>query len=189
MKNNTTFMRKTKSKVFRPIMAIAIGLSIFLSCSESVEDGPQILSEMEVNGQTYALGGGILVDWQEVNNGAADYDLVLYSEGIVINQEGQPENAGAFILFDINSYSASGFEGGTFTFDTERKPGAISGGYVVTDYDGNPNATPNAIYIASGTVSVNLNGGSYNVSFSATTLDGGAINGNYVGELPEQSNN
>lgn len=189
MKNNTTFTRKTGIKVFRPIMALAICLSIFLSCSESVEDGPQILSEMEVNGQTYSLGGGILVDWKEVNNGAADYDLVLYTEGIVINQEGQPENAGAFILFDINSYSANGFEGGTFTFNTERKPGAISGGYLVTDYDGNPNATPNAIYIASGTVDVNLNGDSYNVSFSASTIDGDSVNGRYVGELPEQSNN
>lgn len=189
MKNNTTYTWKTGITVFQPIMVLTIGLSVFLSCSESVEDGPQILNEMEFNGQTYSLGGGILVDWEEVNNGAADYDLVLYSEGIVINQEGQPENAGAFILFDINSYSASGFEGGTFTFDTERKSGAISGGYVVTDYDGNPNATPNAIYVASGTVEVKLNGDSYDVSFSATTLDGGGVNGSYIGELPEQSNN
>lgn len=189
MKNNTTFISQIKGKVCRSFMALAIGLSVFLSCSESVEDGPQILNEMEVNGQTYALGGGILVDWKEVNNGSADYDLVLYSEGIVINQEGQPENAGSFILFDLNSYSANGFEGGTFTFDNERKPGTISGAFLVTDFNGDPNSTPNAIYLASGTVDVTLNGAVYTVNFTATTIDGAAVSGTYIGELPEQSNN
>ncbi|MCE7990321.1 MAG: hypothetical protein HEP71_00015 [Roseivirga sp.] len=189
MKNNTTSTNKNGSKVYRPLMALAIGLSIFLSCSKSVEDGPQILSEMEINGQTYGLGGGILIDWEEVNNGSADYDLVLYSEGIVINQEGQPENAGSFILFDLNSYAPASFEGGTFTFSNERQPGTISGAFLVTDYSGDPNSIPNAIYIASGNVDVTLNGGLYTVNFTLTTIDGDAVSGTYIGELPEQSNN
>lgn len=189
MKNNTTFINLVKGKVCRSVMVLAIGLSIFLSCSESVEDGPQILNEMKVNGQTYVLGGGILVDWEEVNNSTADYDLVLLSEGIVINQEGKPENAGSFILFDLNSYSANGFEGGTFTFDNERKPGTISGAFLVTYFNGDPNSTLNAIYLANGMVDVTANGDIYTVNFTATTINGEAVSGTYIGELPEQSNN
>lgn len=180
MKNNTLTLS---------IIAMALCLFAFSSCQKSPEEGPQILSEMEVNGQTYPLDGGVLVNWAEVNNGSADYDIALLTEGIVINQEGQPENPGSFIHFDLNSFSASEFEGGSFTFSDERGPGTISGAYLVTDYSGDPNSLTTATYITSGTVDVFIDADVYKVNFSLTTLDGDVVIGNYIGELIKQSNN
>ncbi len=189
MKHNTT-NKKRQNGIIRSMMVLALCLISSLSCNKSSEEAPQLPNEMEVNGQTYQLDGGVLIDWAEVNNGAADYDIALFTEGIVINEEGQPENAGSLILFDMNSYSASDFAGGAFTFSNERGPGTISGAYVVTDYNGDPSSIPNAIYMASGTVNVNvgIDSDGYELNFSLTTINGGTVTGYYSGDLIKQTN-
>ena len=171
-------------------MAIAMALCLFVSFScnnTSTDDEPDIKNEMQVDGEAYPLSGGLLIDWEEVNNNAADFDLALYTEGIEINEEGMPVNQGSMIYFDLNSFKSDGFEGGQFNFGEERGPGVITGSSLIIDNDGNPNNVPAAAYINNGELHVRENNSVYEVYFQLITTDGDRVEGTYVGMLERRT--
>lgn len=179
MKKQTTLMS----------MIMALALLISLSCNKSsTEDGPDIPSEMVANGFTYLLAKGLIIDWQQVNNAAADIDLALMTIGININDEGQPINRGSMIYFDLNSFDSNQFETGTYEFGLERGPGIITGGSLILDYNGDPNGTPPTAFINEGELRVSETDGIYEVHFDVTTVDGDQVTGSYVGRLTLRTN-
>ncbi len=165
------------------LLFMALGIS---SCdnNEPVPDWP-IPNELVYNEQIFELSHGIVKDWNEVNNNAADYDIALFTEGITINNEGQPENEGTIIYFNLNSFSASSLQDGKYVWSAEKLPGTVSESSLVVDFTDTMTFPQPGIQMKEVTLHIRQDDEEFTINFILKTEDDETVTGSYVGPLTQ----
>lgn len=175
-------MKKTQS-LWAMFALLVTALSI-TSCNndDPTPDWP-IPNELVYNGQKFDLAQGIVKDWKEVNNNAADYDIALFTEGITINDEGIPENEGTIMYFNLNSFGADALVDGKYVWSAEKMPGTVTESSLVVNFSGALNIPQPGIQMKEVTLHVKQNEGQFTINFILKTEDDETVTGSYVGPL------
>lgn len=173
-----------KAHTIRVILAILFTALSIASCdnNDPIPDWP-IPNEVVYRDQIFELSHGIVKDWQQVNNNAADYDIALFSEGITINDEGQPENEGTIIYFNLNSYSANVLEDGKYVWSAEKIPGTVTESALVVDFSDASSIPHPGVKMREVTLHIKQNNGEFTINFILKTEDDETVTGSYVGPL------
>lgn len=149
---------------------------------EPTPDWP-ITNELVYNGQKFELTHGIVKDWKEVNNNAADYDIALFTEGISINDDGIPENEGTIMYFNLNSLGAGGLVDGKYVWSAERMPGTVTESSLVVNFSDALDITQPGIQMKEITLHVKQSEGEFTINFILKTEDDETVTGSYAGPL------
>lgn len=175
-----------KAQSIWAVMALLFTVFSIASCdkNEPIPDWP-IPNELIYNDQKFDLSHGIVKDWKAVNNNAADYDIALFTEGITINNEGQPENEGTIIYFNLNSFSADSLEDGKYVWSSERMPGTVTESSLVVDFSDALAFPQPGVQMKEVTLHVKQDAGEFTINFILKTEDDESVTGSYVGPLTQ----
>ncbi|MCE7990323.1 MAG: hypothetical protein HEP71_00025 [Roseivirga sp.] len=177
-------MKKTQS--IWVILAMLFTVLSIASCddNEPIPDWP-IPNELVYNEQVFELSHGIVKDWNEVNNDAGDYDIALFTEGITINEAGQPENEGTIMYFNLNSFSANSLEDGKYVWSAERMPGTVTESALVVNFSDALSIPQPGVQMKEVTLHVKQDNGEFTINFILKTEDDETVTGSYVGPLTQ----
>ncbi len=143
-------------------------------------------NELEFNGQTLALTGGIIESYGENSDGSFDWDVSLYGGSLVINTQTQEATGSGPILYmDLNTNSSTGLVAGTYTYEDGPRAAFIMVDGVFSDDFEASTETGQEFEITQGTVEIELDGAESSFDFDFVDSQGNSIKGYYKGILDE----
>lgn len=153
-------------KIAYPILILSIMAAVFQSC-ESDDDNttlPELNNEISINGTIYSIEGqAVLQSYGENTDGSFDRDIEIFANDL-------------FVEFDLNTPSETGISEGTYTYSETRE--TLTFFSVTIDNNADLFYSPQL-----GTVIINMDGDTTNVTFNLTAQDGTAIRGQWNGTL------
>lgn len=179
-------IKKTKSYQF--IIGLIAIIFLGISCSEETPTFNPSINQFEIDSLTIGLLDGAIRNNQDTTNGAGNFEIVLASTGLTINDIGDVTGLGSTINMNLNSTSAFEFTAGTYSFGEEIIPGTISEVYAQINYDSSKPEDDKAIELVSGQIVVSLSVDIYSFNFSLTTSDNRSLKGFYKGSLQSLGN-
>ncbi len=144
---------------------------IISSCSN--DDDNQTKNQFTVNTETYPLATGIIINLPENPMNVYPKEIHLYSNGVSFNGMNF-SGMGDKIEFTINSANENDITG-TYDYDNGSEViNKISSGKYLIDVDFGGGASA-AASIASGTLTVEQSGTSYQITFEGTSAEGDVL--------------
>lgn len=163
--------------LFMLLLAVAM---TSVSCNKDDDDNGSGDS-FTYNGTTYDLSQGYIISYGNNGNESFDFDVVLVSEGLVLDADGDFSGTGDYVLLDLNTNSSAGLVDGTYTYDEDEED---RDSFILTFGDAGINFNPAS---GSGTL-LEANAGTVTVDGDEITFDltipgGQKIEGSFEGML------
>jgi len=166
---------KNLSKILILLIACQFG------CSQD-DDGDIVENggSFTIDGTSYDLSKGFLVDE------GGEYDIILTSAGISLESDAGDDfiGVGDYVSIIVISSSATSFEPGTFTWNTNKAPGTIEDIGVRVNFDFDTEIGDLDLDGTGGTATVTLSEDIYTVTFTIATATE-TITGSFVGPLKD----
>ena len=166
--------------VFSIILAAVISVFMFPACGN--DDGDDNTGETPSN---VVYSGGAIFDYGEYTPGLYNYDILLYSSGVNLENG---TGTGNLIEFELWSTSPIGLPTGTYTFANSPQNNRFTYGNIYTNFNLRTE-TGSEVEIVGGSVTITSSGGSTTVSWNVTTENGRTVTGSFTGALPVIDNN
>lgn len=169
------------------LAAIAI---VFAACGDDDDDDDTSTpktNEIVVNGTSYPLSSGVIINYGETDPGVYNLDLSFFSDGITVVETGgmidSAYGTGNILYFEMFANIATDIPAGSYGFDTVNMG---AGTFDYADYAINIDVEdPNGVYdeIYGGNVTVAKDGNTYEVNYSGTDENGKTVTAYYKGTL------
>ncbi|MDP5078062.1 MAG: hypothetical protein NWQ19_08205 [Nonlabens sp.] len=171
-------------KNLKSILLFVFAAITLISCDKDDDNGAAVVAnEFTYQGVTYPLTKGILESFGENENGSFDFDISLFSDGIILDVPNETvTGSGQAVYLDLNSNSMNGLVNGTYNFAIERDAFTIVDGFVATEIDV-ATQTFVAAQVTAGNVVLTINNGQYTILFNLQDAAGEDIVGSYQGTL------
>jgi hypothetical protein len=177
---NITSVMKFTSKLF--VVAV---LFILVSCSE--DDKP--VRKLVIDDETMKLAHGYLVDngvyYDNNEDQATQYDIILTTKDLTVDENVDPVGSGDFIYFELFSTEIDELPDGTYVFNDSYFLGDL-----LDVQAGIGLGTDNNIsfYAVEGAITLKKSGDNYKITFDLTMVQEGTetevqVNGKYEGKL------
>lgn len=171
-------MKKFTLLAFLGVLSLTL---VMPSCKKDKDNS--VKNEFVLDGKSYDLDKGFLIDFGDNGNGSFDFDVVLSSSTINYSDAtGYFNGVGDFIYLDLNSSSDAGLVSGTYNFSSNRDVFSFVDGQVAIGYDIGT-LTGEDFEVNGGTVEVEVNGNEVTIDCNLTLSGGGTVEGNYKGTL------
>lgn len=157
--------------LFMLLLAVAV---TSVSCNKDDEDSTP-RNSFTYDGTTFEVERGFITTFGDNGNGSFDWDILLVTEGINI-EDGDFAGEGTGLYLDLNTSSETGLVDGTYTFDANMRDALIMTDAFLTTVIG---ATTTEVQATGGTVTIDGN----DISFDLTTVGGQTIEGSFDGTL------
>ena len=177
-----------KTKLSRFTLGLVAIIFLGISCSEETPSFTPSINQFEIDSLTIGLLNAAIRNNEDTINGAGNFDIILVSSGLNINDIGDVTGIGSTINMNLYSTSANEFTAGTYTFKEEIGPGTISEVYAQVDYNSTTPEDDKSIELVGGQIVVSLESGMHTLNFSFTTIDNKTLKGFYKGTLQILSN-
>lgn len=174
----------------RLLMFVA-ALALVTSCSE--DDKPR--RKIVIDGESMALAHGYYRDYGTYFDNNEDqgnqYDLLLTSKNLTVDESGDPSGKGEYIFFEIFSYDIDAIGEGTYTFEIESYSlGDLFDSDAGVNYDAALETEDASFDIVSGTLTISKSGETYKIKFDLVmandeTEEQVDVTGTYEGKLTE----
>lgn len=178
-------------KKFKWLLLLAAFVTplFFVSCSDDDDDngnGHADGNHFTYDGNTYELSQGLLVYYGQWDGEGFNFDVDLYSEGIVFpdDEEEWASGSGYNIYFELFSPDADDLKPGTYEFDEEGTQDPFTFNWADFSIDLNfDDQSGTFIDIIGGTVEVAKSGSNYILTIEVIAEDNKPVTGYYNGPL------
>ncbi len=160
------------------IFAFITAVILISSCNK---DKVEIKKEFTYENQTYVLDKGYIEDFGKNDNESYDFDVFLFSEGIVV-KEMEPTGKGHAIYFDLNSPISTGLAKGKYTYNSERDAFNYTNAGAILNADIS-SETGEEIDVMSGDINISFNDDKTILKFNLKTTDNKSLIGEFEGIL------
>ncbi len=157
----------------------------FTGCSGNDDDTNFLPNILKIGDDEYKLAGGILINkGQDPNTGEGklydghEVNLVLYSEGLTVDTNGESKGVGTTITFAAFSSTGTHLDNTTYTMIT-----AVSPYYVGMFFGRHENINEDALMIQAGSLNVERTNNEYRITFNCKDISGKTVTGSFSGLL------
>ncbi len=171
-------MKKISYLTMFGLLSFALLMS---ACKKDKEESN--LNQFTLNGETYSLDKGFLVEYGQNTDGSYDWDVTLTSPSIDYSESlGDFTGQGDAIYMDLNTSSATGLVAGTYNYSTDRNAFTFVDALGATDAIIS-SGTGNFVNLTAGTIDVSINGTATTFDIDLVTSTGQSLTGNFTGTL------
>ncbi|GAB3335464.1 hypothetical protein GCM10027429_17770 [Marivirga atlantica] len=160
------------------LFVIAAVATLFSCNKDTIAPESEVFVGFQYDGVSYLTPQLKIEALGEVSPGLYEYDIILLSEGITIEQSVEGEK-GYFLQMKVNSTHAEILNTGVYEFSETDQDGAFKEGLAVLDFE-TPATFGQVIQIVEGGLSVTEMHGKIEVMYTLETVDGKQITGLYT---------
>ena len=162
------------------VIALVVSM-VATSCSSDDDNNTSSNNVMNIAGEEYDISAAGLENYGENADGSFDWDVILFGDGITINNS-TPVGQGAYLYLDLNTNNADGLVEGTYTFAQDRAPFTWVYADACTSFNTSNFTCATGSYNAiAGTVVISGSGNNTQIEVNLTDGSGASITASYTG--------
>lgn len=172
---------------FRLIIYFLTSSLLFITCSKDNDEPQNVNGELIIDGETYGLSHGSIVNMMEYPDSVYHYGITLLSSGIRINPEVGYAGYGELIFITLMSENWDLPDYGTYPLELDSEgliPGNTRNIYIYTGYQPEfEEATAEQIYACTdGSVVFNMDGNEFEFTVEAVGIEADPVTQEIIGE-------